>query len=391
MKSPWDAPAQSSTTSTHSLIETHLRVAPERDTGGFAEQAGTMYENLGRELRCLGATPADMVTEKIFLSDLPTQVKVLSEIRGVFHGKCDGPGGARPATTLIEQPPAWNGRLCEVQAVVMQPANGSVLARRALRGLPPGATGLLIREGDQRHIFLSGVTSPEAGDHPGFQRQASTMFELAEECLKREETSFHDVVRTWIYLSDVDADYGYMNLARRDFFISRGIDPPPASTGIRGVPHPAGRPCGLDLRAIAGGGMTRVGIRPIGAPTMNEAPEYGADFSRGTRVDLPDRVIIHLSGTASVDTDGCVAHPGSIDGQVNRMLLNLEELLAGQGTGPETLVSATTYLKRAGDLDLFRQIAARRGFPETIPNTIVVADICRTGWLCEIEAVAVLR
>jgi len=123
---------------------------------------------------------------------------------------------------------------------------------------------------------------------------------------------------------------------------------------------------------------------------MNEAPEYGADFSRGTRVELADRVVIQLSGTASVDNDGCVVHPGQITGQVNRMLLNLEELLAGQGAGTDAIVSATTYLKNAGDLPVFRRIAAERGFSESIPNTIVVADICRAGWLCEIEAVAIL-
>ena len=387
--SRWDAPAQATTIRSKNLIETHLRVAPSRDGGDFAGQARAAYEELGRQLRGIGATPADIVTEKIFLSDLPSQAEPLSAIRRAFHTTSAAQAGVPPAVTLVQQPPAAAGRWCEIQTVVMQPSGNGELARRPLRGLPPGATGMLVTEGDLRHVFLSGVAPGEPTDDDGFQRQAFRLFELAEACLSREEFSFGDVVRTWIYLADVDSDYGYLNLARRDFFTSRRIEPPPASTGIRGVPHPAGSSCGLDLRAI-GGGAARPGIRPIRAATMNEAPEYGADFSRGTRVDLPDRAVIHLSGTASVDNDGCVVHPGSSEGQLNRMLLNVEELLAGQGTDPSSIVSAVTYLKHADDLALFREIAARRGFRETFPNTIVVTDICRTGWLCEIEAVAVL-
>ena len=53
------------------------------------------------------------------------------------------------------------------------------------------------------------------------------------------------------------------------------------------------------------------------------------------------------------------------------MLVNVEQVLAGQGAGFQDIVSATTYLKRPDYLEAFRRI----GRPE---------------WLCETEVTAIL-
>jgi hypothetical protein len=41
-------------------------------------------------------------------------------------------------------------------------------------------------------------------------------------------------------------------------------------------------------------------------------------------------------------------------------------------------------------VEAFRRIAARRGLPAGLPNTVCLADICRPEWLCEMEMTAVL-
>jgi hypothetical protein len=51
-------------------------------------------------------------------------------------------------------------------------------------------------------------------------------------------------------------------------------------------------------------------------------------------------------------------------------------------------VSVTAYLKQARLLPEFRRAAQAAGLPATAPTAIVVADICRPEWLCEIELVA---
>ena len=131
-------------------------------------------------------------------------------------------------------------------------------------------------------------------------------------------------------------------------------------------------------------------VRPIGAASMCEAPSYGSDFSRGMRVDFPDRSVIYVSGTASIDTKGQVVHVGNIEDQVERMLVNVQQVLAGQRAGYLDVVSAITYLKRPEYLEAFRSVAARRGLPGGVPNTICVADVCRPDWLCEMELTAIL-
>ena len=84
-----------------------------------------------------------------------------------------------------------------------------------------------------------------------------------------------------------------------------------------------------------------------------------------------------------------MVHVGDIEGQVRRMLLNVENLLAGSGAAMGDIVRATTYLKDAGDAPLYRRIWHARDLPRNIPHTICQADVCRPEWLCEIEVVAI--
>ena len=107
------------------------------------------------------------------------------------------------------------------------------------------------------------------------------------------------------------------------------------------------------------------------------------------KVTLDDRVVLYVSGTASIDTEGRVVHVGNIEGQIHRMFLNVEQLLAEQGATVKDIVTAITYLKKLEYLDPFYKVCQERSIPDNIPNTVSVADICRPEWLCEIEAIAI--
>ncbi|MFH1566413.1 MAG: Rid family hydrolase, partial [Gemmatimonadota bacterium] len=86
---------------------------------------------------------------------------------------------------------------------------------------------------------------------------------------------------------------------------------------------------------------------------------------------------------------GQVVHVGDIEGQVHRMLLNVEQLLAGSGAGLGDVVRVTTYLKEPEFYSTFVRVCAERGFPADVPHTICHADVCRPDWLCEMELEAV--
>jgi enamine deaminase RidA (YjgF/YER057c/UK114 family) len=122
---------------------------------------------------------------------------------------------------------------------------------------------------------------------------------------------------------------------------------------------------------------------------LTEAADYGSAFSRGMRVDFPDRMILFISGTASVDEYGATVHLGDSRRQIERMLLNVKELLVAQGATFEDLTQIATFLKHKQYLELYELILEEWGIRH-IPNTFVETGVCRPDLLCEMEAIAIL-
>jgi len=124
-------------------------------------------------------------------------------------------------------------------------------------------------------------------------------------------------------------------------------------------------------------------------PTLNEAWAYGSSFARGMKVDLPDKTVLYISGTASIDEYGVTVHVGNTRRQLERMLLNIQELLKAQGASFQDLTQAATFLKRGESLELCEMVFEEWGL-RNVPNTLVEAGVCRPELLCEMEAIAIL-
>jgi enamine deaminase RidA (YjgF/YER057c/UK114 family) len=198
---------------------------------------------------------------------------------------------------------------------------------------------------------------------------------------------FGDVARAWIHLRDIDRDYDALNRARREFFRTRGIGLRPASTGVQGLPFTDAHDFSLSLQAVQS--PRALNFTRMSTPTLNEAWDYGADFSRGLRLTEANKVMLYISGTASLDEAGRTVHVGNFEAQVDRMLENIESLLAQQGAGFANLVSGITYLKNPGDAPVLRSMYRERGF-DNFACALVEAPLCRPELLCETEAVAML-
>jgi len=237
--------------------------------------------------------------------------------------------------------------------------------------------------GDQTSLYTTNVYGA-GGD--AFE-QAWDMFCAAERLLGRCGFGFHDVVRTWIYLRDIDRDYAALNTARRRFFQRCGIALRPASTAVQGIPFPDAHDVSISLYAVQA--ARPLDATCLSAPTLNEAWSYGADFSRGLRIAEANKVAIYVSGTASIDDAGRTVGAGNFTAQVERMLDNIASLLAQQGATFENVVSATTYLKNRGDAPVLQARYHQRGF-DGFPCALVEAPLCRPELLCEAEAVALL-
>jgi enamine deaminase RidA (YjgF/YER057c/UK114 family) len=185
----------------------------------------------------------------------------------------------------------------------------------------------------------------------------------------------------------MERDYAAFNCARREFFKRTGIELRPASTGINGGPFPSEHNFCLGFHAIQSPGKLETSI--MTTPTLNEAWEYGSDFSRGMKVVDANKTTLYISGTASVDEKGDTVHVDDFERQVDRMLLNISELLEGANASWDDVVSAITYLKTRDDAPRFLETVRSRGL-DRFPHALVEAWVCRPDLLCEMEAIALL-
>jgi enamine deaminase RidA (YjgF/YER057c/UK114 family) len=351
-------------------------------------EAGAAYRAIADVLASEGASFDAVVAETLFLSDIDANIDSVREARLRVLSSFDS-ARFTPATTEIEQPPLTDGTRLAVSLHAVLPKDSPPQFRTietvGERGHAKGgnAHGLCIDLGEETRFHAAGL----CGSGDSAYEQTLGMFTLAEELLHKAGMEFGDVVRTWIYLRDIDRDYGDLNRARRSFYEARGIDPVPASTGIGGGPVSREHDLCLGIYAVKAADTPARTI--MTSPTLNEAMQYGADFVRGLKVAEANRIALHVSGTASIDEHGETAHVGDFDAQAERMLVNIAALLEGQGAGFADVVSAITYVKHPSDAPRLRAAFRKAGF-EGFPNAMVAAPICRPELLCETEALAVL-
>ncbi|MDE6290759.1 MAG: hypothetical protein K2M16_04440 [Muribaculaceae bacterium] len=198
-------------------------------------------------------------------------------------------------------------------------------------------------------------------------------------------------LRTWLFVRDIDIDYADVVRGRNEVFEREGLTRHThfiASTGIQGASP-------LPSRQVAFNAIADIRIKPeqitylYGRTHLNPTYEYGVAFERGTAVDYGDRRHVYISGTASIDSKGEIVAPDDINGQTMRMLENIGVLLEEAGCGWTDVAHMTVYLRDIADFQTVSGIMTAR-FPE-IPKAIVLAPVCRPGWLVETECMAVKK
>lgn len=372
--------------------EVHAHARPCGRTADCADQTYETYTKLLSRLADEGVAADDLATETLFLA---APVGGIDEILAARRRAMAEAGleGAGTALTVVGQAPCGDGAgAVEVSAMAFASVSGAAARADLVTAVAEcrckdckGGFRARRRRWDGRTVVHAANVYGSGDD---LAAEAFAMFVEAERLLAAAGMDFGDVLRTWIYLRDIDRDYDALNRARREFFASRGIERRPASTGVQGIPIAAEHDVAMSLFAARDAG--RRGLETMTTPLLNEAWTYGADFSRGLRVEDGDTVSLIVSGTASIDESGRSLHDGDLSAQVDRMLDNIATLLDAHGATFEDLASAVTYVRCGRDADAVRRRLDAAGF-RGFPIAVVEAPLCRPELLCETEAVASLK
>ncbi len=211
------------------------------------------------------------------------------------------------------------------------------------------------------------------------------VMQLAQEGCKLKD----NCLRTWLFVSDIDLNYGGVVRARNQVFFTQGLTHDThfiASTGIGGR---AQDPCVLtqmDNYAVAG--IREEQVHYLYASShLNRTSDYGVSFERGTYIDYGDRRHVFISGTASIDNKGQIVHPKDVGQQTHRLWENVEALLKEADCTYDNVSMMIVYLRDTADYLTVKHLYEER-FPEK-PLVIVHAPVCRSGWLVEMECMAV--
>ncbi|MBI4557536.1 MAG: translation initiation inhibitor [Candidatus Hydrogenedentes bacterium] len=238
------------------------------------------------------------------------------------------------------------------------------------------------------HHWTTGVTCPTGNSS---YEQTRGILEQYNAFLHTRNLSLADnVLRTWFYVQDVDANYQGFVAARREFFAERGLTPDThfiASSGIESLSTNTAAKVSMDAHAVSG--VKREQLRYLAAlDHLSPTHIYGVTFERGTSVAYQDRKQVILSGTASVDREGKILYPGEVLRQLDRTLENVEALLEQAGATVKDMCVFIVYVRDPSDRALvYQQMRERFG---EMPIEVVAARVCRPGWLVEVEGKAII-
>ena len=243
-----------------------------------------------------------------------------------------------------------------------------------------------VRHGDFRHLYNASAHNLAANS----EYQMRLLFNEYIMQLAEEGCTLSDnCIRTWLFVNDIDLNYGGVVRARNQVFFTQGLTVHThfiASTGIGGRQGDPNVLSQMDNYAIAG--IKPEQIHYLYAPThLNRTSDYGVSFERGTYIDYADRRHVFISGTASINNKGEILFPKDVEKQTRRMWENVEALLKEADCSYDDVSEMIVYLRDVADYELVRSLFEER-FPGK-PCVITHAAVCRPGWLVEMECMAV--
>lgn len=307
-----------------------------------------------------------------------------------------------PPLSYIAQKPLNGGLLLEV--CFMAGSSGQQVDYHHLGDIDY----LTIQTGSSRELVIGGVLPEDM--NAGTYQQASTVFNIINLVLIRENMPVNSIVRQWNYIEKITGltgektNYLEFNRARTDFYGKTSWENGyPAATGIGieagGVvveieavlylnPSIINIPLNNDFQVPA--------YRYSGKITAGNEPfRCTPKFERARLISSPGHSFVYVSGTAAIRGEESASGADVIE-QTQITIENIFHLVSAEnlkasGTGfdkiPEFKVFII-YLKRGSDYDEVKRYMDNE-YP-TISPVYLQADVCRDELLVEIEAITFL-
>ena len=352
------------------LSEYQLIIQITDATLPFPEQLKSIFVSI-EHLLSHELSDTTIVFRRIFLSDAANQTELLSDYLPANKNNI----------SIIEQPPLNGTKI----AIWMYFLKGDGVVSQNMEN--NDSSGLhIIRHGKYNHLWKCSAIKND-GDS---ENQTRSLLNDYITLLKKHNCTIEsNCVRTWIFVQNVDTNYPGVVKARREVFAENELSSNThfiASTGIGGRYKDKETLVVFDYYSIEG--IQKEQIQYLYAKThLNPTYEYGVTFERGTCIHFGDRRHVYVSGTASINNKGEIVHPGNVEMQAVRMIENVDALLKESECGFEDVSQMIIYLRDIADYRVAKDIIDKR-FP-LIPKVIVLAPVCRPGWLIEMECFAV--
>jgi len=325
-------------------------------------------------LAAVGLDARTAVWRRFFCSDIANQAPVLRRHAFADPSCADDPC----AVSHVGEAPLAAAKVALWACHISDPAGPLEKSR--------DDTTLILQRGNLQHCWSTGMA--RLGDGTAHGQTHAVFADYVAFLASRGLTLADHVVRTWLFQPNIDLDYQGMVDARREFFAAHGLTKKShfiASTGIGGAhPMPQAR---VFMDAYAVGGLQPGQVQFISAPDcLGPTCDYGVTFERATAVAYRDRKQVFISGTASIEPNGEIVHPGDVIRQLDRVLGNIGGLLAAAGASLTDMLVFVVYLRDPSDHP--RVLPVLRERVGDVPLVVAAAPVCRPGWLIEIEGIA---
>jgi enamine deaminase RidA (YjgF/YER057c/UK114 family) len=347
------------------VAEYHVMLHVVQTNKSFEEQLEEIHQAYSYLLSEFGAC-VKPVFKRYFLTDAANQSTLLE-------------------STLADYPP------CATSVIQQPPLDGSKIALWVYFMSDVEIkqhNGIIAEHNGYRHIWSANrhVAQPDP-----YTQTELILQEYVNDLEKEGCTLEDDCIRTWFFVHNIDTNYNRLVQARKNFFEKHDLNKHThyiASTGIEGRGADTDTYVLFDAYSIKG--LQKGQQKFLYAPTHhNPTYEYGVTFERGVSIEYGDRRHVIISGTASINNRGEIVASGDITGQAHRMLENVEALLAEAEVTFDDVMQLIIYLRDIADYSTVSAFFRERF--ETIPQVVVLAPVCRTGWLIEMECIAVKK